>query len=947
MSTLQAILRHNYGLDAKSALAKNSHVQKKIRELKNVLVVILGIGEYDNNIFGNLVGVSKDYFNIIHCFHECHGFDCIYYNKNNKLVTMNQSSQTEDWDIDYKLRWKESEIKAFIQQSRNFVIACTQPKVSYDGLIFFLSSHCGRENMIYDSNGKEFSVDFIFDEFDDENFVQFRNKPKIYFIDACRTSKRNPPNFEHFPSDKTNSILAPNNTITIHEGCPTDAYDLSINNIGGGSVSGTGHGHGHVSPESKTLQLDSIADDLEQEFTLKSNIHITRADSDIVDDDDNKDDNYNNKNFRNRTILECIATTSDNNTMANNKNNVVSATREATLSPVAPPKCMVRSNTYTVRVDKIEANISGGNRGISTTRASSIPISIGNKDNTSDNDHDDHSDEHGDTSQSNTNMNGASTLHTQSLVVKKNSDNSNNNNNNDNNNKNNNNNENENENSVRQLKTNTGVFENSVSGQGGQSTHTTALRVNGDHESSITNTVIESRFTSTLNIHGFSVDKGIGINDNINTASNGDPSIPSTQTQTHDSNVNFHANCCKIFAQTSGYPSIDDRKGGYLIRSVIKIVTNTMAFEKHDLDGLITIIHSELQNLVKSHTTKVIDNRNTIQDKICFKSRKSNVSVSEIKKLKTMSLSKKVTSGIVGNISALSGFNDKNGSSLTDGDIQILALHQLDQENRLLKIECDNLTQANLELRKQLEWHNNQTRKTEMKNMNNSETDYGGSVTLNSRLVQENRILKKECEELRNTNRELAKKFDLEKRVLEAKIEELKNKFILSPRNNNHSSSTYHGSIKDDINYDTGGNTTDTDTNTTTLKHVEIRYGSDAESKPKNNNKNNNNYNYNYNHNHNGDEDIEPDSIKLSFDGRGNSVNKDGNDANISTIEQLQVAQQSTNRSRSRTISLSTAMQLATCDGVCCVCTCDRSTICGWSILILVVLFILFILFVL
>ena len=156
--------------------------------VKNVLVIILGIGEYDKNMFENFIGVTKDYFNILHCFSKCHRFDCIYFNKQNKLIQTNIESQIVDWDIEFKLRWTCDEIDYFKRKIFDFIQLCNfDPKnCTYDGFIFFISSHGGPLNIIYDSKGDKYELDSIFDHFDNENCANLRNKPKLYIIDTCR-----------------------------------------------------------------------------------------------------------------------------------------------------------------------------------------------------------------------------------------------------------------------------------------------------------------------------------------------------------------------------------------------------------------------------------------------------------------------------------------------------------------------------------------------------------------------------------------------------------------------------------------------------------------------------------------------------------------------------------------------------------------------------------------
>ena len=56
--------------------------------------------------------------------------------------------------------------------------------------------------MIYDSDGEEYPLEAIFDKFDNQ-CEYLRNKPKIYFVDACRGEERSK---RHYEKDTTNNL---------------------------------------------------------------------------------------------------------------------------------------------------------------------------------------------------------------------------------------------------------------------------------------------------------------------------------------------------------------------------------------------------------------------------------------------------------------------------------------------------------------------------------------------------------------------------------------------------------------------------------------------------------------------------------------------------------------------------------------------------------------------
>ena len=175
--------------------------------MKNPLVVVLGIGEYDGNTFHNLIGVARDYFNIKYVFNHIRGYSIVYQTSRNRIRYINQATRCETDVIDiFKLRWTEEEIEEFNDYIADNIL-CNNPhsdsddsksnsdklnedtiNEKHDGLIYFISCHGNREYVIYDSEGEEFNLSFLFDQFDNENCPYLRKMPKIYFLDCCRGS---------------------------------------------------------------------------------------------------------------------------------------------------------------------------------------------------------------------------------------------------------------------------------------------------------------------------------------------------------------------------------------------------------------------------------------------------------------------------------------------------------------------------------------------------------------------------------------------------------------------------------------------------------------------------------------------------------------------------------------------------------------------------------------
>ena len=160
--------------------------------MNDVLIVILGIGEYDSGL-DNLVGVRKDYNNIIHTFVKHWKYKVLYKTSDMNVVYSNDMHMIEK-NRNYKLYWTCDDIELFVEQARQHVV-----KNKHNGMIFVISSHGDRDKVICDSNLEEYDLDEIFNAFspqwklllqsyketEDESNHLFQI-PKIFCIDSCR-----------------------------------------------------------------------------------------------------------------------------------------------------------------------------------------------------------------------------------------------------------------------------------------------------------------------------------------------------------------------------------------------------------------------------------------------------------------------------------------------------------------------------------------------------------------------------------------------------------------------------------------------------------------------------------------------------------------------------------------------------------------------------------------
>ena len=195
------------GIENNSMKTKSS---SKSITIKNPLVVSLGISIYHRYVNVSLECVPMDYKNVEYAFNIVRGYDMIYYNPNNEIVLKrhkidNSDNISNNKDCNnsgkgkssiaiqvgskkrYKLRWNETEIFEFNDAIYDIL---ADSKYNYDCLLYFMSCHGDSDSVIYDSDGNKVPLITIFDKFSNQNCIRLRNKPKIYFIEACRGSMR-------------------------------------------------------------------------------------------------------------------------------------------------------------------------------------------------------------------------------------------------------------------------------------------------------------------------------------------------------------------------------------------------------------------------------------------------------------------------------------------------------------------------------------------------------------------------------------------------------------------------------------------------------------------------------------------------------------------------------------------------------------------------------------
>lgn len=175
--------------------------------IQNPLVVVLGIGIYHG--YTSIDEMSKDYKNMIHIFHDVWGYTIFYKNskKNSKTNTIIKHASKTNAHLKtckckqrryYKKEWTDEEVIQFCNDAQQEITNPTKSrkqnnttksnKSEYDALIFIISSHGEDDNIILDSNCEEISLLEIYGTFSSENCPTLADKPKLFFVDACRGS---------------------------------------------------------------------------------------------------------------------------------------------------------------------------------------------------------------------------------------------------------------------------------------------------------------------------------------------------------------------------------------------------------------------------------------------------------------------------------------------------------------------------------------------------------------------------------------------------------------------------------------------------------------------------------------------------------------------------------------------------------------------------------------
>lgn len=145
--------------------------ENKKYTIKKALVLMICISKYDKNSeFKCLKGVINDMKQLKYLWNDVFGYT-IEYNNVDKPLSRNQFQNELD-----KARIL---LNSSVDEKDN--------NDSFDAFIFVFSGH-GTKNSIVTSEGKKFAIKDIKLHFSPKNVESFKDKPKLFIIDACRNN---------------------------------------------------------------------------------------------------------------------------------------------------------------------------------------------------------------------------------------------------------------------------------------------------------------------------------------------------------------------------------------------------------------------------------------------------------------------------------------------------------------------------------------------------------------------------------------------------------------------------------------------------------------------------------------------------------------------------------------------------------------------------------------
>lgn len=160
--------------------------------ISNPLVTMIIIGDYSNSTLPSIELALNDYYNIIKSFNNVCGYGIVIpiESDEDEITDIKQMKKGEIMSIDdinnckFKLSWTFDEILDFNSKVKKQYIE--NRNYGYDSLIYLISCHGSKNDIIYDSNGESIPLSYIYSQFNNKNCKQLRQKPKIYLCDTNR-----------------------------------------------------------------------------------------------------------------------------------------------------------------------------------------------------------------------------------------------------------------------------------------------------------------------------------------------------------------------------------------------------------------------------------------------------------------------------------------------------------------------------------------------------------------------------------------------------------------------------------------------------------------------------------------------------------------------------------------------------------------------------------------
>ena len=131
-------------------------------------------------------GTTLDQCVITEYFNRRLGFSILYKRRDDTLqhwVTPKPKASVRD---KFKISWTDDEIDLYGEEIENIL---NDEKNKYDSLLYFISGHGADNNILYTSDGWDYSLEFIFHKFNNATCIPLRNLSKIFFIEMGRQPK--------------------------------------------------------------------------------------------------------------------------------------------------------------------------------------------------------------------------------------------------------------------------------------------------------------------------------------------------------------------------------------------------------------------------------------------------------------------------------------------------------------------------------------------------------------------------------------------------------------------------------------------------------------------------------------------------------------------------------------------------------------------------------------